>query len=87
LNVGIPQKYTSTDKANESALSGKWNQIRAAVYGELRYPSGKVRTNLLSLQLKGGVSSDKIEVKKNSTKADENYLAPFFAVRLGYAIQ
>lgn len=86
VNVGIPQKYTSTDKANAAALSGKWNQIRAAVYGELRYPTGKVRTNLLSLQLKGGVSSDQIEVTKSAAKTKESYLAPFFAVRLGYAI-
>lgn len=87
VNIGIPQKYTSSDTANDSARSGKWNQIRAAVYGELRYPTGKVRRNLLSLQLKGGVSSDSIEVKKNGAKVNESYLAPFFAVRLGYAIQ
>jgi hypothetical protein len=83
LNAGIPQKYTSTDSSSSAARSGNWTQIKTGVYGELRYPVGRSKSNVLSLQMKGGATIDQFENKKNSKTVKENVLNPLFAVRLG----
>jgi hypothetical protein len=83
LNAGLPQRYTSIDRSSAVARSGNWNQIKAGVYGELRYPVGRGKSNVLSLQMKGGATVDQYETKKNSQTVKENILNPLFAVRLG----
>lgn len=83
LNAGIPQKYTSSDTASGATRSGSWNQFKTGIYGELRYPVGRSKTNVMSLQMKGGATVDQFENKKNSKTVKENILNSLFAVRLG----
>ena len=83
LHAGVAQKYTGTDTANSSSRSGTWNQVRTGVYGELRYPVGRAKSNVLTLQMKGGATLDQIEIKQSTGSKKEQLLNPLFAVRLG----
>jgi len=83
LHAGIAQKYNGTDAANSSSRSGSWNQVRTGVYGELRYPVGRAKSNVLTLQMKGGAAIDQIEIKQSTGSKKDHLLNPLFAVRLG----
>ncbi|NBW83054.1 hypothetical protein EBR21_14995, partial [bacterium] len=84
LLSGLPQKYTGTDSSNTSTRSGSWNQFKLGAYGELRYPVGRLKTNVLSIQIKGGVTVDQIDVPKNGTNTKETLTAPLFGLKLGF---
>jgi len=84
LLSGLPQKYSGTDSSNTAARSGSWNQFKLGAYGELRYPVGRLKTNILSIQIKAGASVDQIEVPKNGVTSKETLTAPLFGLRLGF---
>ena len=82
--IGIPQTYTATDSENQSALSGKWNNTSAAIFGELRYPIGSTKTSTLILNLSGGAIFHQIETKIDETKSAKSYISPEIKMSFGY---
>lgn len=82
--AGIPQKWTSTDSGNKVSRSGKWNNYIASAYTELRYPIGAAKKDLFTLQVKGGMNIDQVQLASGSNAKKENFVTPVFLVGVGY---